>query len=180
MNKSSLVGLDILQKDVLDLFHFLHYPFAVSADNEGVFLRAGVLPEDQGFLRFQWREETTADAVVHQYTRFIFGARDLPTCAIYALQRTARDSQATFSDAASADLDKFYTDDYPDSFEDPEVAFKLSEELITLLAIDGLKLTKIISNVTKIIKELNSSKSAPRKGSKILQIVEISPHLILV
>ena len=68
MNNLLLVGLDILQKDVFDLFHFLHYPFAVSADIEGVFLRAGFLPEDQGFLRFQWREEPRADAVVHKYT----------------------------------------------------------------------------------------------------------------
>ena len=91
--------------------------------------------------------------VVHQYTRHIFGARDSPTCANYALQRTAIDNQAMFPDAASAVLEKFYMDDYLDSFEDPDVAFKMSQELITLLALGGFKVTKLISNVTKINKE---------------------------
>ena len=42
------------------------------------------------------------------------------------------DNQAMFPDAASAVLEKFYMDDYLDSFEDPDVAFKMSQELITL------------------------------------------------
>ena len=66
--------------------------------------------------------------VVHQYTRHIFGARDSPTCANNALQRSAMENQAMFPDAVSAFLEKFYMDDYLDSFEDPDVAFKMSQE----------------------------------------------------
>ncbi|XP_063728551.1 uncharacterized protein LOC134856114 [Symsagittifera roscoffensis] len=145
LNKSLLVGPDLLQNLVFVLLRFRQHHFAVSADIEGMFLQVGVLPEDQPSLRFLWREDPTADVVVHQYTRFIFGARDSPMCANYALQRTAMDNQAMFPDAASAVLEKFYMDDYLDSFEDPDVAFKMSQELITLLALGGFKLTKFIT-----------------------------------
>ena len=110
----------------------------------------------------------TADVVVHQYTRHIFGARVSPTCANYALQRTAMDNQAMFPDAASAVLEKFYMDDNLESFENTDVAFKMSQELITLLSLGGFTLTKFISNVTKINKELNPPQSAPKHELKKL------------
>ena len=75
------------------------------------------------------------------------------------------DNLAMFPDAASAVLEQFYMDDYLYSFEDPDVAFKMSQELITLLALGGFKFTKFISNVTKIIKELNPPQSATQQES---------------
>ena len=42
----------------------------------------------------------------------------------------------------------------------------MSQELITLLALGAFKLTKFISNVTKINKELNPPQSAPQQESK--------------
>ena len=155
LNKSLLVGLDLLQILVFVLLRFRQHHFAVSVDIEGMFLQVGGLPEDRPSFRFPWREDSTADVVVHQYTRHIFGARDLPTCANYALQLTAMDSQAILPDAASAVLKNFHMDDYLDSFEDPDVAFKLSQELITLLALGGFKLIKFIGNVIKIYNELS-------------------------
>ena len=53
-------------------------------------LQFGVLPSDQPSLRFLWRQEPTINVAVHQYTRHISGAKDSPTAANYALQRTAR------------------------------------------------------------------------------------------
>ena len=151
-NKSLLEGTDLLQNLVFVLLRFRQHHFAVTADIEGMFLQVGVLPEDQPSLRFLWREDPTAVVVVHQYTRHIFGARDSPTCANYALKQTAMDNKAMFPDTASAVLENFYMDDYLDSFEDPDYAFKMSQELITLLALGRFKLTKFISNVTKLIK----------------------------
>ena len=126
LNKSLLVGPDLLQNLVFVLLHFRLHHFAVSVDLEKMFLQVGVLPEDKTSLRFLWREDPTADVVVDRYTRHIFGARDLPTCANYALQQSARDNQAMFLDAESAVVEKFYMDDYLDSIEDPDVSFKLS------------------------------------------------------
>ena len=56
----------------------------------------------------------------NQYTRHIYGAKDSPTCANYALQRTARDNAKEHPEAAKAVLEKFYMDDKLDSVESPE------------------------------------------------------------
>ena len=66
LKKSLLVGPDLMQKLMFVLLRFRQYHFAVSADIEGMYLQVGVLPEDQPSLRFMWREDPTADVVVHQ------------------------------------------------------------------------------------------------------------------
>ena len=86
-NKSLLVGPVLLQNLIFVLLRFRQHKYAVSADIEGMFLQVGVLVHDQISLRFLWREDTTSDVVVHQYTRHIFGARDSPTCANFALRK---------------------------------------------------------------------------------------------
>ena len=86
LNKSLLVGPDLLQNLIFVLLRFRQHKYAVSADIEGMFLQVGVLARDQISLRFLWREDTTSDVVVHQYTRHIFGARDSPTCANFACE----------------------------------------------------------------------------------------------
>ena len=40
-----------------------------------------------------------------------FWCSDLPTCANFALQKTASDNQAEYPEAASAKVQKFYMDD---------------------------------------------------------------------
>ena len=67
--------------------------------------------------------------VVHQYTRHIFGARGSPTCAIFALQKTATDNMSTYPEAASVVNEKFYRDDYLDSFENVTHVIKVSRDL---------------------------------------------------
>ena len=94
LNKFLLVGPDLLQNLIFVLLRFRQYKYAVSADIEGMFLQVGVREEDQPSLRFLWREDPTSSVVVHQYTRHIFGTRDSPTCANFALQKTASDNQA--------------------------------------------------------------------------------------
>ena len=92
LNKSLLTAPDLLQNLIYVLLRFRQHPYAVSADIEGMFLQVGVLPSDQPSLRSLWREDPTNNVVVYQYTRHMFGAKDSPTCANYALQRTARDN----------------------------------------------------------------------------------------
>ena len=89
LNKSLLTGPHLLQNLIHVLLRFRQHLFAVSADIEGIFLQVGVPDCDQPSLRFLWREDPTTNVVVHQYTRHIFGAKDSPICANYALQRTA-------------------------------------------------------------------------------------------
>ena len=157
LKMSLLTGPDLLQNLIYVLLRFRQHPYAVSANIEGMFLQVGVLTSDQPSRRFLWREDPTTNVVVYQYARHIFGAKDLPTCALYALQRTARDNGKFFPVAAKAVLENFYMDDYLDSVESPEKAINRSKELVLLLHLGGFKLTKFVSNVPDLADRIECS-----------------------
>ena len=157
LNKSLLTGPDLLQNLIHVLLRFRQHQFAVSAVIEGMFLQVGVPDWDQPSLRFLWREDPTTNVVVYQYTRHIFGAKDSPTCANYALKRTARDNVDQYPEATKAVLENFYMDDYLDSVESPERALKRSKELVHLLHLGGFKLTKFVSNVPNLADRIDGS-----------------------
>ena len=157
LNKSLLTGPDLLQNLIHALFSFRQLQFAMSTDIEGMFLQVGVPDCDQSSLRFLWREDPTTKAVVYQNTRDIFGAKDSPTCANYALQRTPRSNVSQYPEATRAALEKFSMEDYLDSVESPERALKRSKELVLLLHLGGFKLTKFVSNVPNLADRIDGS-----------------------
>ena len=115
MNSALLAVPDLLQSPIHILFRFRQFPFAVSADIEGLFLQVGVIPRDRPSLRFLWREHPAAEVAVFEFVRHIFGSKDSPTCANYALKGTVTDNQANFPDAARSVHNNFYMDDYLES-----------------------------------------------------------------
>ena len=88
---------------------------------------------------------------MYQYTRHIFGAKDSPTCANYALQRTARDNAKFYPEAAKAVFDNFYMDNYLESVKSPEKVINRSKDLVHLLPLGGFKLTKFVGNEPKVM-----------------------------
>ena len=108
LNKSLLTGHGMLQNLIHLLLIFRQHQFAVSAHIENILLQVGVPDSDQPLPRFSWREDTTTNVVVYQYTRHMFGTKDLPTCTNYALQRLARDNTGQYPEATKAILENFY------------------------------------------------------------------------
>ena len=145
-----------------------------------MFLQVGVLARDQPSLRFLWREDPTSSVVVHQYTRHIFGARDSPTCANFALQKTASDNQAEYPEAASAVVQKFYMDDYLDSFENTADALSLSKDLVAMLKLGGFNLTKFVSNVPELQPLLIRTTVSPTRQLRIFVRVQTNRRMFLV
>ena len=96
-----------------------------------------------------WEDPTTY-VVEYQHTRHVFGAKDSPICANYALEPTARDNAKIYPQAAKAVLENFYMDDYLDSAESPEKAISTSKELVHPLHPDGFKLTMFVSNMPNL------------------------------
>ena len=119
-----------------------------------MFLQVEVLEKDQPCLRFLWREDPSKNVEVYQYTRHIFGARDSPTCANFALQKTARDNITKYPDAVQAVFDIFYMDEYLDSVDRKEQAILRSRQLGEMLQLGGFKLIKFVSNVSGLLGEL--------------------------
>ena len=147
LNSALLAGPDLLQSLIHILFRFRLYSFAVSADIEGMFLQVGVIPCDRPSLRFLWREHPAAEVAVYEYVRHIFGSKDSPIYANYALKRTATDIQANFPDAARSVHNNFYMDDYLESSPTANEASNKAKDLVKMLALGGFKLTKFVSNV---------------------------------
>ena len=180
LNKSLLVGPDLLQNIIFVLLRFRQHKNAVSADIEGMFLQVRVPAHDQISLRFLWQEDNTSDVVVHQYTHHIFGARDSPICANFALRKTATDNMSTYPEAASIVNKKFYMDDYLDLFENVTHAIKISRNLVSLLKLGGFILTKFVSNAVEITSAMNpedcETSSSPIK--EICNGAEKSSHVL--
>ena len=149
------MGPDLLKNLIFVLLRLSQHKYAVSADIQGMFLQVGVLARYQISLRFLWREDTTSDVAVHQYTRHIFGARDSPTCANFALRKTAFDNMSTYPEAASVVNENFCIDDYLGSFENITHAIKSSRDLVSLLKLRGFNLTKLVSNADEITSAMN-------------------------
>ena len=72
----------------------------------------GVIPENRPPLHFLWRKNPTTKVAVFQCTCHIFGSKDLPTCANYALQQTATDNQSEFPEASQTVCNNFHMDEY--------------------------------------------------------------------
>ena len=106
------------------------------------FLQVGVPEKDQPSLQFLSGESPLEVIKVYQYIRHIFGVKDKPTCANYALNRTGLDNAVKFPEAALAVRLNFYKGDYLDSRPTLEGIESLANDLIKLLSIGGFGLTK--------------------------------------
>ena len=179
LNGKLLTGPDLLQTLIHVLMRFRQHPYAVSADIEGMFLQVGVIPEDRPSLRFLWREDPATDVAVYQYVRHIFGSKDSPTCANYALQQTARDNRTQFLEAANSVENHFYMDDYLESSPTVNEATKKAQDLVEMLAKGGFKLTKFVSNVPSLVNYVDpSSQPSTESTEKVLVTDEETSHVL--
>ena len=177
LNNALLTGPDLLQSLIHILIRFRQYPYAVSADIEGMFLQVGVIPDNRPSLRFLWREDPAAEVAVFQYVRHIFGSKDSPTCANYALRRTATDNTSQFPEAAQSVINNFYMDDYLESSPYIEEATRKAKDLVKLLSLGGFKLTKFVSNVRTIPPQVETDPTIPTE-TKEIPSTEESSHVL--
>ena len=150
LNKSLLTGPDMLQNLVSISLRFRRHAFAVSGDIEAMFLQVGVPESDRPSIRFLWREAPISELVVYQYTRHIFGAKDSPTCANYALRRTAGDNRSQHPEVVPIVEKNFHMDDYLDSCTSKNESLQSSREISCLLRKGGFKLAKFVRNFREL------------------------------
>ena len=62
---------------------------------------------------------------------------------------------STYPEAASVVNEKFYRDDYLDSFENVTHVIKVSRDLFSLLKLRGFIFTKFVSNADEITSAVN-------------------------
>ena len=116
LNDNLLTGPDLLQNLIVLGFRFREQKLAITADIEAMFLQVKVPPEDCKVLRFLWRDNPDEPVKVYENGRHIFGAKNSPTCAIYALQQVAKDKAQDSPHIVKLITRNFYMDDLSSPF----------------------------------------------------------------
>ena len=115
------------------------------ADIEKKFYQVRVPREDAKYLRFLWWPGGDMEKAPQEFQMLVhlFGGVSSPSCASYALQKTADDNVEHFDeDTVQTMKINFYVDDCLKSVEHDQCASRLVDQLCQLLAKGGFRLTK--------------------------------------
>ena len=137
---SSLLGVLIL---------FRQEPVACMGDIQAMFYQVKVAEEDRDFLRFLWWPEgdLSKELAVYKMTVHMFVSS--PSCASYALRKTADDNSSDFSaETVQAVKQNFYVDDCLLSLSSEKAAKQQVKELSALCERGGFGLEKWVSNTS--------------------------------
>ena len=163
LNDQLLQGPDLTNSLVGVLTRFREEPVALIADIEAMFYQVRVPPSDCDALRFLWWPEGNLceEPVEYEMRVHLFGGASSPSCANFALKKTAKDNQRDFSPEVIETVERnFYVDDCLKSVGREDEAVDLARQLRELLARGGFKLTKWLSNSRKVMESLPESERA--------------------
>ena len=163
LNDQLLQGPDLANNLVGVLTRFREEPVALIADIEAMFYQVRVPPSDCDALRFLWWPEgnLSGEPVEYEMRVHLFGGASSPSCANFALKKTAKDNQTDFSPKVIETVERnFYVDDCLKSVGREDEAVDLARQLRELLARGGFKLTKWLSNSRKVMESLPESERA--------------------
>lgn len=164
LNDNLLIGPDLLNSLTGVLMRFREQRVAIAADIEAMFHQVLVIEEDQPALSFLWRElDINRAPDVYQMRVLIFGAASSPSTANYVLRRTAEDNRedpAFSQETINAVSKNFYMDDFLKSVNDVATASMLQEEMTSLLARGGFRLTKWSSSSREVLSRIPSHELA--------------------
>jgi len=147
-----MTGPDLLNSLFGVLQRFRLYRVALSADIEGMFHQVRVPTADSDALRFLWNGQT------YQMLVHIFGAKDSPTCANYALKKTAWDNEDKYSkEAVDTVLRDFYVDDLVKSVDMVSDAVQLTKDVTNMVKEGGFRLHKWVSNSLEVLENIEKT-----------------------
>ncbi|KAK7881979.1 hypothetical protein WMY93_028153 [Mugilogobius chulae] len=142
---SSLLGV---------LLRFRENAVAISSDVKGMFHQVRLLPEDQPYLRFLWRNTNAEPPDIYQWLVLPFGTVSSPCCATFALQTHVTAHSQPNDDVRSAVERCFYVDNWLQSLHSVEEAKMLANKLRSLLANGGFELRQWASSHPEVISHL--------------------------
>ena len=117
-----------------------------------------LVPADQrDLLRFLWWQngDPSEEVETWRMTLHPFGLRSSPSCASYALLRTAVDfGDESSAEASRAISDNIYVDDLVKSVADVGKAISLVKETRDLCSRGGFHLAKFVSNSMDVLESV--------------------------
>ncbi|XP_028411636.1 uncharacterized protein LOC114534738 [Dendronephthya gigantea] len=160
LNDQLLQGPDLTNSLVGVLTRFREERVAMMSDVEAMFYQVRVPSEDRKALKFLWWPDGDLDQPVQEYEMnvHLFGGASSPSCANFALRRTAQDNKAEFDPETTETVERnFYVDDCLKSIPTDPEAVRLANQLRELLARGGFRLTKWTSNSKAVLESLPES-----------------------
>lgn len=157
LNEQLLQGPNFNSTLIGVLLRFRQEPVAFMGDVQAMYYQVKVPEEDRDLLRFLWWPEgdLTKDASEFRMTVHLFGAVSSPSCAIFALRKTADDNQAEFpAEIPQTVKENFYVDDCLKSVESEKKAVTMIKHLTTLCQKGGFTLTKWVSNSCYVLQAM--------------------------
>jgi len=180
LNECMLQGPDLTNKLIGVLMRFRQDSIALMADIESLFHQVRVTPQDCDVLRFLWwpRGDLCQEPEEYRMTVHLFGGVWSPSCASYALRRTAEDNRSEFSEEIVGCVHRdFYVDDFVKSVSSQQVAIHIVEELMEMLRRGGFHLTKWISNDRTVMQTISESERAKVVKGLDLTCVQLPTEL---
>ncbi len=155
--------------------HFREKPVAVMADIEAMFHQVKVSPEHRNALCFLWFKDgdQEQEPEIYRMTVHLFDVTWSPSCANFALRRTATDNQDTYSTGAETVKivkDNFYVDDLLSLVDNTAAAVRLVRELCALLSHDRVNLRDWASNKADVLLGIE-----PDKWAKSVKSLDFDP-----
>lgn len=153
------------------LIRFRQGPIALKTDIKGMFHQVRVAEEHVNFLRFLWWPDgdITKQLVEHSMLVHIFGAVSSPSCATYALLKTADDNQHLYPEEVIHTIrHSFYVDDCLKSTQSVEQAVSLYQQLTEVCAKGGFKLNKWVCSDCSVLCQIPEENRAT--GVKMLDL----------
>lgn len=163
LNDVLLQGPDMTNTLVGVLTRFRQERTAIMADIESMFYQVRVRPDDSDVLRFLWWPGNDLQSRPEEYQMAVhlFGAVSSPSCANFALRKTAEDNFQRFDfEVINTVRRNFYVDDCLKSVPSESEAIRLTADLRRLLERGGFNLTKWVSNSRKLIESVPESDRA--------------------
>jgi len=136
------------------LVRFRQEPIAFMADVKAMFHQVKVATEDTNFLRFLWWPDgdLKREPVEYRMNVHLFGAVSSPSCACFALRRTAEDNKFNFPEKVIDTIHaNFYMDDCLKSVASEEEAILMIKDLTAVCLTGGFQLTKWVSNSRSVL-----------------------------
>lgn len=165
LNAQLLQGPDLTSSLSGVVTRFRKEPVVIMADVEAMFYQVGVPPEDADLMRVCWWPDGDFKELVDFGMKVhLVGATSSPCCANFALRRCAEDSTGQVSQKAiNKVLHCFYVDDCSVAVASEEEGLSLYDELVSICAKGGFKLTKWISHRRAVLAAIPEQHQAKDK-----------------
>ena len=163
LNKNVLQGPDLTCKLLGVLLRFREYQVAIMGDVEAMYHQVRVSQRHRNALRFLWwkDDQIGGDLVTYHMNVHLFGGVWSPSCATFALRRTAEDNKELFKqEVVDTVSSNFYVDDCLKSVNTTEEGIHMAKELCRLLAKGGFRLTKWVSNDKEVLNSIPETEKA--------------------